>query len=202
MRRGVLAALANLCVLVIPVLAREARALVHTHVLVFLLMAAMAAGCEAAGQRGRDCIGPSASSLALATGITLLACFWTALLFRGLAWSPGIALGASLMGAGTALRALAMRTLGTRFVSEVRAAPASDLITHGIYTRMRHPSETGLLCIAAGGCVTLASTVGLALCALVLTPLVVVRTQREDRQLHALFGEPYARYAARVRMLL
>jgi len=145
--------------------------------------------------------GPDAPTarLAWATGLALLLTFWTALATRG----PGpVAAGCAAMLGGAALRAAAIRRLGAFFVTEVRVLPGQALLRRGVYAHLRHPSETGLLLAALGGCVLLGSVAGAVAWAVLLVPLVLVRVRREDAVLARAFGPAHADYVRGVGALL
>ncbi|MHC4974293.1 MAG: methyltransferase family protein [Planctomycetota bacterium] len=76
------------------------------------------------------------------------------------------------------------------------------LVTHGIYARMRHPSETGTLLIAAGAAALLASPTALVIVVLWITPCVLRRIRLEDRLLARHFPTAFAVWAKRVPALL
>jgi protein-S-isoprenylcysteine O-methyltransferase Ste14 len=74
-------------------------------------------------------------------------------------------------------------------------AEARQLVTHGIYSRIRHPIY--LFGSAAYGGAFLALQVWPVLAVwLALTPIEIVRVRREERALRARFGEAYERYCA------
>jgi protein-S-isoprenylcysteine O-methyltransferase Ste14 len=136
--------------------------------------------------------------LALGTGLLLLAIFWVGLgqgsipkTFGGISLVCG---GGLLLLAGIALRYLAMRTLGDYFVSETAVQAGQRVIRHGIYRRLRHPSETGTLLIAFGAALLLQSLLALAIAGAALLPLVVVRIALEECGLQAAFGCEYMQY--------
>jgi protein-S-isoprenylcysteine O-methyltransferase Ste14 len=104
-------------------------------------------------------------------------------------------MGGAIMLAGIYLRRTAVRALGDGFISQVLVTPA--LRADGPYRRRRHPSELGLLLIAAGAGICAASHSALAVSALVLVPLVALRIRREERDLLILHGEAYLDYRDR-----
>ena len=84
---------------------------------------------------------------------------------------------------GILLRRLAIRRLGAYFLDDVVIASGQELVTAGIYSRVRHPSETGNLCIAFGCPLLLGSPIGLVVSTLILLPVVLIRIRLEDRLL-------------------
>jgi protein-S-isoprenylcysteine O-methyltransferase Ste14 len=161
--------------------------------LLFFLLAGTHSFAEASLQTGSDSVSTRG---AYATGATLLFIFTLALATGG-PHSLSL-LGGMLMVVGILLRAAAMRALGQRFVSGVRAAPRKELVVHGLYATLRHPSETGLICLAGGAALLLGSNSALLVFALALVPLVVLRVRDEDKALRSLYGKDYAEYAVKV----
>lgn len=138
---------------------------------------------------------------AWATALALLLTFWTALATR--AGGPAAAAaGFVAMAGGVALRVAAIRRLGAFFVTAVRVVPGQPLERRGVYARMRHPSEAGLLLAALGGCVLLGSAPAAAVWLLALLPLVRDRVRREDAVLARVFGDVHRDYARSVGALL
>jgi protein-S-isoprenylcysteine O-methyltransferase Ste14 len=115
----------------------------------------------------------------LATALMLLAMWIVA---AATATAPGTALivGAALFATGAGLRIAAIATLGERFCSSARAAPAGDFETSGVF-RLRHPSELGNLLLGAGAVVMAWSVAELVLLA-ALVGLIAARTIAEERQ--------------------
>jgi protein-S-isoprenylcysteine O-methyltransferase Ste14 len=155
---------------------------------------------EILAHRGIDAGPVTQQPLELITGIGVLAAFIAAGAQRGELWMLA-PVGGCIALVGIWLRVTALRQLGSLFVSGARAAPASTLVTIGIYARVRHPSELGLIAIAVGAAAVTASAVSTAI-ALGLIALIAVRIRREDRQLVHTFGAPYVAYARRVRALI
>jgi protein-S-isoprenylcysteine O-methyltransferase Ste14 len=141
--------------------------------------------------------------LPLATGVGLLASFWAGLLQVAGEASPVLSgLGGLSMCVGITLRRRAMQALGRWFRSDLRVDAGQPLVTHGIYARMRHPSETGTLLIAGGAATLLASPAALAIVALWITPCVFRRVRKEDCLLAHHFPTRFAAWAERVPALL
>ena len=88
-----------------------------------------------------------------AQGLWLLVSFEAALIWTTLHPEPMSALivaaGGATMAAGASLRCLAIRKLGSGFTNNSQPATAS-LCVDGVYARLRHPAETGLLLLAVG----------------------------------------------------
>lgn len=100
---------------------------------------------------------------------------------------------------GLAIRIAGIRNLGTAFCSDLRHA---RLVTSGIHSVMRHPSETGLL-VASIGLVTMT---GSWLTALVFLPLCTIAAGRrilvEEASLSQQHFTEYAEYRKTTSRLL
>ena len=110
--------------------------------------------------------------------------------------------GSLVMTVGIGLRWAAMRALGSYFVSEPRVRSEQSLIRSGLYSYLRHPSETGLLCIAAGAALLLQSLAGLSVVVGFLLPVTLLRIRGEERVLLRGFGAAYRIYSAEVKGLI
>ena len=137
-----------------------------------------------------------------ATGLSLLAVSWISLATHAQAAAWGfhpaplwVLAGLAAMIGGIVLRCLAIVTLGAGFVSATPVQSGRNLVRTGIYRRLRHPSETGLVGIALGIPVLLQSAAGLGFAAAVTVPLCIYRVCREETALRAAFGDDYAGYA-------
>ena len=148
---------------------------------------------ESAASSGADScrLGAPGTRLAQVSALALLATAWAAVGLPsaiGVAsaawWAPSTAwLGTALVLVGIALRAVAMRGLGSAFTSEIVAVPGREVITRGIYAWLRHPSEVGLFLIASGIACMAVSAAALAIVVTILGPSIMIRIVREDRAL-------------------
>ena len=110
-------------------------------------------------------------------------------------------LGIVLFTAGGALRLWPVFVLGRRFSGLVAIQPDHQLVTSGIYSRIRNPSYLGLLVCTLGWSLAFRSGIGVLLTALMISPLVA-RMHAEEKLLRAHFGSEYAAYCARTRRLI
>lgn len=190
------------------VLADSPWGLVDVRVAMFLALATGWYACECAAQPARPEAYPAAGPawLPLAGGVAVLLTFWTSLVGRAATGGGLLAVsafaGAGLMLLGLVLRRLAIRTLGRYFLDEIALLPDQQLVTHGVYRRLRHPSEAGTLCLAAGAALLLASPPGLLACLFLVLPYVLLRTRLEDRLLAQRHASAFAAYARTVPPLL
>lgn len=90
---------------------------------------------------------------------------------------------------------------GRRLVGQAELSGSGELLTRGLYTRVRHPRYLGMIAGVMGACLILGSrwlwTAGLLW---LFTVLATIRL--EERELRDRFGTAYAAYAQRVPALL
>lgn len=103
-------------------------------------------------------------------------------------------IGCLLIAFGVTVRLISILMLNKYFVSHVGLVDNHQLITTGIYSLVRHPSELGLLSICLGIVIFLSSIMGLWVIAFVLLPLTIYRITLEDRLLQSLFTADYSDY--------
>jgi len=124
---------------------------------------------------------PSAVALARIVGAGMLVAFWLAQcehIVQASASTWTTAMGAILMLSGIALRGLAIHTLGTKFVTDIRLDDAP--IRSGIYRFVDHPSEYGLLAILCGAPLILGATLTALGAIACFGPISVWRIHREN----------------------
>lgn len=110
-------------------------------------------------------------------------------------------LGVALLVAGGALRLWPVAVLGRRFSGLVAIQPGHELVTTGLYSRIRHPSYLGLLITALGWGLAFNTAVGVLLALLNIPPLVA-RMNAEERLLSSEFGAAYDAYRAHTARLI
>jgi protein-S-isoprenylcysteine O-methyltransferase Ste14 len=107
-------------------------------------------------------------------------------------WTPLRVLGLILAGAGFVLWSVARFQLGNSFAV---TAQARQLVTHGLYSKIRNPIYVFGSCMIAGLILALASPLWLLIFALII-PMQLWRTRKEAQVLEAKFGEEYRTYRA------
>ncbi len=107
-------------------------------------------------------------------------------------WTDMQIAGLVLVVAGFVLWAAARWQLGSSFAV---TAQARQLVTQGLYSRIRNPIYFFGSWVIAGGFLLARRPMGL-LIFLVLIPLQIWRSERESAVLEAKFGEEYRRYRA------
>jgi protein-S-isoprenylcysteine O-methyltransferase Ste14 len=110
-------------------------------------------------------------------------------------------LGLGLLVLGSVLRIWPMFVLGRRFSGLVAIQPGHELVTHGPYRYVRHPSYLGAMIGFAGWALVFRSVVGLAATALGLF-MLAQRIDAEEALLASRFGDSYAEYRRRTWRLL
>ena len=125
-----------------------------------------------------------AQRVAQIVGLVLFTLFWLAqaeALWQASDVEPWLCLcGAILVAVGVGLRAVAIRTLGRHFVSDIRV---EQVVRTGVYRWLRHPSEIGLVMMATGVPLLLGSTTSSFLALFILTPFSLWRVGREEAAL-------------------
>jgi protein-S-isoprenylcysteine O-methyltransferase Ste14 len=137
--------------------------------------------------------GGPAPPLAIASALALLGAFWLALLGSRETGYLVMGAGMFLLIGGITLRVLAIRALGTRFISAHRA---ELFVCGGIYGRLRHPSETGQLMLGLGAALLMGSFGALCWVALLMVPLTLRRLRHEETVLLRIPG--YSAYRGQV----
>jgi len=108
------------------------------------------------------------------------------------AWTASRVAGLAILIAGLALLTLARIQLGNSFSIKPQA---TQLVTHGLYARIRNPVYV-FSALALAGFVLYLNKPYLFLLFLILIPMQVLRARAEGRVLEARFGEHYRQYKA------
>ncbi|KAL4938193.1 hypothetical protein BDV06DRAFT_201531 [Aspergillus oleicola] len=110
-----------------------------------------------------------------------------------------VLLGLFLMGLGQIVRSLAMAQAGSNFnhTVQVERKDGHTLVSHGVYSILRHPSYFGFFWWGLGTQLVLGNVVCLLGYAVVLWRFFSQRIQREENFLIAFFGDEYVAYKKR-----
>jgi protein-S-isoprenylcysteine O-methyltransferase Ste14 len=112
--------------------------------------------------------------------------------FHKAAWTPQRIAGATIVVVGLALLTVARFQLGNSFSITPQAR---RLVTHGLYSRIRHPVYIfGWLAIS--GLILYFNQPKFLLIMVLLVPMQVARARAEERVLAQHFGEAYTAYRA------
>ncbi len=95
----------------------------------------------------------------------------------------------------------ARMTLGRLFSKTLVIAEGHELITHGIYKHVRHPSYTGSILFFLGLPLLFNSVLGFII-VLPMIILVLIRIPIEESMLLREFGEEYGEYMKRTKKLI
>ena len=177
--------------------------------LVLVALATLAAAIEAAcaaSARADHAVAPAPQARAYArlSGLSALACLVLTLaplaawprLSTPLTAAPGwVLLACVLTAVGVALRGLAIHRLGARFSSRNAIDADAALETQGVYRLLAHPSEVGLLALAAGAALLAGGPLGLVVLP-ALYALTLARVRIEEAALRDRHGCIYKLYRA------
>jgi protein-S-isoprenylcysteine O-methyltransferase Ste14 len=110
--------------------------------------------------------------------------------------------GLLLMWAGLAIRIWSVLTLGASFRTTVEVDAGQRLVETGPYRLVRHPSYTGILLLAIGYGLVLASWLSLAILLVVPLATTIWRITVEEAAMAEVLGDPYQAYQKRTKRLL
>jgi protein-S-isoprenylcysteine O-methyltransferase len=145
--------------------------------------------------------------LAISAGVGVFFFFVAPLIVRKATVAPPGAqfmffAGAVVVIGGTALRWLAIRTLGTSFTGSVVIEEAQSLVSHGPYRYLRHPSYTGILLVVFGLGLMMGNWLSLLAISLGMLIGLLYRIEIEEAALCRRFGHSYKDYMARTSRLI
>ena len=106
----------------------------------------------------------------------------------------------ALTGAALVLRSRA--ELGPAWSFVPRAGEGTRLVTTGPYRLVRHPIYLGLALLAMGQALAFGSRPALTIAVLGIVPTFAWRARAEERLLDRTFGERYALYRQRAKMII
>jgi protein-S-isoprenylcysteine O-methyltransferase Ste14 len=112
-----------------------------------------------------------------------------------------LAVGATMVAAGFAIRIVAITTLKKNFSGALRIREGHTLVTSGIYRYVRHPAYLGAIILFAGIPVMFSSPLGL-LVMLLLVPYLLHRIRLEESMMIERFGKEYEDYIRSSKKLL
>lgn len=110
--------------------------------------------------------------------------------------------GVALILLGLVVRWTAIRTLGCYFERVINIQPGHEIVRHGLYRRVRHPSYTGALLAHFGFGLAFANWLTLAFTFLPMLAAVLYRISVEEDVLRRKFGAEYDAYATGTKRLI
>ncbi len=116
------------------------------------------------------------------------------------AWTPW--LGAVLLAAAFVVLLRAYRDLGASWSPKIDVRESQQLVTDGIYRRVRHPIYAGIWLWALANALLLHNWLAGPSLLVVFAALYFTRTPREEAMMRARFGSEYEAYMARTGRLL
>jgi protein-S-isoprenylcysteine O-methyltransferase Ste14 len=143
----------------------------------------------------------------LAANFVAFGLFFPSLLIFSGGAPPGVALGVALSGCLVALSgaAIVLRSraaLGPAWSLVPKADQDTGLVTTGPYRLVRHPIYLGLALLAVGQALAFASWPALAIALAGIVPTFAWRARAEESLLSRTFGERYAVYRRRTKMII
>jgi protein-S-isoprenylcysteine O-methyltransferase Ste14 len=149
----------------------------------------------------------AAARTPLIANLAAFALFFASLLILSSSSAGDIALPLSMSGCVIALvgAALVLRSraeLGSAWSLLARAERATGLVTTGPYRLVRHPIYLGLTLLAAGNALSFGNAAAFLVLTFGIVPTFAWRARVEERELGRTFGEAFAVYRRRTRMII
>jgi protein-S-isoprenylcysteine O-methyltransferase Ste14 len=117
-----------------------------------------------------------------------------------IAKAPARAIGYPLFGVGLAINLLSLLALKGGFGGEIE--PVTELVTSGIYARLRHPMYVSFAITMLGLDFLLRSALGILFTLVVFLPSMIWRARLEEQALARHFGQVWKDYVNSVPSLL
>jgi protein-S-isoprenylcysteine O-methyltransferase Ste14 len=111
-----------------------------------------------------------------------------------------VMIGFILMIIGMGFNLIVRANLGKNWVPLSKTAEGQELITEGIYSKIRHPFYLSILILFLGIAVISWNLYGLLF--LILALMAIIRIRKEENELIAKFGEKYEKYKKETPMLI
>jgi protein-S-isoprenylcysteine O-methyltransferase Ste14 len=160
-----------------------------------------AGGAPRRSARGAGERAPVAANL-VAFGLFLISLFVDPTGLRDSSALTLAAFGALVSIAGAVLVLRSRAALGAAWSLVPNADQSTGLITSGPYARVRHPIYSGLVLVALGQALAFGSRAAVLVVLLAMLPTFAWRARAEEKLLSRTFGDPYALYRARTRIII
>jgi protein-S-isoprenylcysteine O-methyltransferase Ste14 len=179
-----------------------AGAWVGFEVVMFLFLRRRPARAATAGERGRDTrsrVGLALQSLSYVVTLVLMRERFTHVAPVGEVVDVVVAVATAALAVGSVwLVRSAFGALGAQWSLTARVLADHELITGGVYARVRHPIYTGMLGMLLATGLAASHWAGLLAGLIVFWTGTLIRVRSEERLLRAAFGAQYDDYARRV----
>jgi len=109
---------------------------------------------------------------------------------KGFRW-----LGIPIISGGLILRIMARQTLKKQYSAMIKTSESHELVTTGIYGKLRHPAYLGLVMLILGIPLSSWSMLGLGIALLGGIPVILYRIKLEESFLIEIFGQKYKDYS-------
>ena len=113
-----------------------------------------------------------------------------------------VAVGIAMLLAGGMLRRYCFNALGKSFTGAVTVRPDQQIIQHGLYRLVRHPSYTAALLMFTGLGVALGNWISIVVLFVAHCVLYGIRVSVEERALLKTLGQPYSEYMSRTKRFI
>jgi protein-S-isoprenylcysteine O-methyltransferase Ste14 len=150
---------------------------------------------------------PAVDRTPLAANIAAFGLFFASLLLSSGSPAHALALALALSGctlalAGAALVLRSRAELGSAWSLLPKAARDTGLVTTGPYRLVRHPIYLGLTLLASGNALSFGSSVSFLIVLTGIVPTFAWRASAEEGELSRAFGEGFAVYRRRTKMII
>jgi protein-S-isoprenylcysteine O-methyltransferase Ste14 len=143
----------------------------------------------------------------LGANIVAFGLFFASLLFLSSSPAGAVALPLALSGctfalAGAAVVLASRAELGSAWSLLPKAGRDTGLVTTGPYRLVRHPIYLGLTLLASGNALSFGSAAAFLIVLTAIVPTFAWRARTEEGQLSRTFGEAFAVYRRRTKMII
>jgi protein-S-isoprenylcysteine O-methyltransferase Ste14 len=122
-------------------------------------------------------------------------------LYNGVYMQTPLLTGFLLMLGGMVFNLVVRKELGKNWVPLSKTTPHQELVTHGLYSRVRHPFYLSILILFTGVAVSSWNYYGLMFLLALLFGLII-RIKKEENNLIIKFGDEYIDYMKKTGMLI
>lgn len=112
------------------------------------------------------------------------------------------AVGIAMIALGLFIRWIAILSLGRQFTVDVAITKEHQLVHHGIYKSVRHPSYTGSLLSFLGLGLAFSNYLSIIVIFIPICSAFLYRIHIEEKTLIAKFGDEYQKYRATTKKLI